>query len=760
MIFLNLKKYFFALVACAIIAIYPAACHAAEKQQSEWLIYVYLVGSDLETRDADASDDLKEIKKANPGKNVRVLVETGGAKKWHDNISNSELGRYTIENKKLVKLQSLKNQSMGEAKTLIDFIKWGDARYDAKHKMLIIWNHGGGPTGGVGYDELFDDSFLKIDEVNIALADAFGERAAKYFDIIGFDACLMASFNVATLISPFADYMIASEDVEPGYGWTYDQWVAQLVKNPQMSPLEVSKAIVDSYIEFNSGKNIETTTLSVIDLNKFPQLARAMADFSSSVGKKVVNNKKQMNYMERVVQKNVQSYGTTKKKPNCPEAVDMGEFVEGISKFDKKKAELVMDLLDETVVYKRNGKYRTGDGISMYYPVSKNVDRYAFFVDHSVNTDFSKVYGSMLNVLDSDVLAVLDEYQKNGNDYINFLVQLGASGENENGTEEDEEDTGDSEGDEADTDTSDEDEGESAESGEGTGGNIMNHLLQTLESSVSQPQPSSGTSIGSTLLQLVESSAKKRELSEEFKSLNDIPPKFNKKGHSYVQLTQEQLEEVSRVDIAQMMVILPDEDNHEGALVVLGFDETVNADWEKGIFTDTVDNTWICLDGTPLSVNVVNSTDDYIFYESPIKLNGEEYNMEIIYNRKDNEYRIIGMQSYNEEGLPSRVNIRLKEGDKIVPLFTVFSLNGESSDDDNEIEMDTVVYSKNSKITRESMGENSVAFTYMFYNAEGDDISSDLVYMSADDDNNIKLVPFDKFLEDNAEAIMKYMDEK
>ena len=73
MIFLNLKKYFFALVACAIIAIYPAACHAAEKQQSEWLIYVYLVGSDLETRDADASDDLKEIKKANPGKNVRVL---------------------------------------------------------------------------------------------------------------------------------------------------------------------------------------------------------------------------------------------------------------------------------------------------------------------------------------------------------------------------------------------------------------------------------------------------------------------------------------------------------------------------------------------------------------------------------------------------------------------------------------------------------------------------------------------------------------
>ena len=46
----------------------------------------------------------------------------------------------------------------------------------------------------------------------------------------------------------------------------------------------------------------------------------------------------------------------------------------------------------------------------------------------------------------------------------------------------------------------------------------MNHLLQTLESSVSQPQPSSGTSIGSTLLQLVESSAEKRELSEEFKS--------------------------------------------------------------------------------------------------------------------------------------------------------------------------------------------------------------------------------------------------
>ncbi len=130
--------------------------------------------------------------------------------------------------------------------------------------------------------------------------------------------------------------------------------------------------------------------------------------------------------------------------------------------------------------------------------------------------------------------------------------------------------------------------------------------------------------------------------------------------------------------------------------------------------------------------------------------------MEIIYDRKDKEYRIIGMQTYNDEGLPIRSNVRLAPGDKIIPLFSVSTLQGEGDDDDNMIEMDEIVYKKDSKVIRESMGENSVAFSYTFYNASGDEVTSDMVHMESDDENNIRLKLFDTFLEENAETIMKY----
>ena len=204
MIHVYFKKLLLILAVFMISGMYPVICQAAGKQKSDWLVYIYLVGSDLESDGGAASGDLNEIMEAKPGKNVRVLVETGGARKWHGKISSSELGRYTVENGKLVKLDAVKNRSMGDAETLTDFIKWGDSRYDAEHKMLILWNHGGGPAGGVGYDELYQDSFLKMYEVHVAMSSAFGDRAFKYFDIIGFDACMMANFNVASLISPFA----------------------------------------------------------------------------------------------------------------------------------------------------------------------------------------------------------------------------------------------------------------------------------------------------------------------------------------------------------------------------------------------------------------------------------------------------------------------------------------------------------------------------------------------------------------------------
>jgi hypothetical protein len=40
-------------------------------------------------------------------------------------------------------------------------------------------------------------------------------------DIIGFDACLMAMYEVGSTLAPYGRYLLASELLEPGHGWDY-----------------------------------------------------------------------------------------------------------------------------------------------------------------------------------------------------------------------------------------------------------------------------------------------------------------------------------------------------------------------------------------------------------------------------------------------------------------------------------------------------------------------------------------------------------
>ena len=65
---------------------------------------------------------------------------------------------------------------------------------------------------------------------------------------MGFDAGLMATLETAWMVQPYADYLIASEETEPGAGWYYTGWLSRLSENPSMSTLEIGKNIADENI--------------------------------------------------------------------------------------------------------------------------------------------------------------------------------------------------------------------------------------------------------------------------------------------------------------------------------------------------------------------------------------------------------------------------------------------------------------------------------------------------------------------------------
>jgi hypothetical protein len=104
------------------------------------------------------------------------------------------------------------------------------------------------------------------------------------FDFIGFDACLMATTETALMLNSYADYMIASEETEPGVGWYYTNWLTKLCANPSMTTLEIGKNIVDDFVDVCAQKcQGQKTTLSVVDLAELAATApQELKDFSTA----------------------------------------------------------------------------------------------------------------------------------------------------------------------------------------------------------------------------------------------------------------------------------------------------------------------------------------------------------------------------------------------------------------------------------------------------------------------------------------------
>jgi len=110
--------------------------------------------------------------------------------------------------------------------------------------MLILWDHGGGSVSGYGYDQHYPSNTMRLDEIAVAL-----KNGGCVFDLIGFDACLMATLETAIVLEPYADYMIASEEVEPGIGWYYTGWITALSRNTSIKTIDLGKKLIDDYVK-------------------------------------------------------------------------------------------------------------------------------------------------------------------------------------------------------------------------------------------------------------------------------------------------------------------------------------------------------------------------------------------------------------------------------------------------------------------------------------------------------------------------------
>lgn len=325
-------------------------------------IMVYMCGTDLESRSGMGTADLQEMLNAQLGDNLNLLVYTGGCKAWKNaTVSSSSNQIWQVKNGQLVCLQTdLGSVSMTNPDILAEYIKWCAENYPASRYELILWDHGGGSVSGYGYDEKFASSgSMSLAGLNSAL-----KAARVKFDFIGFDACLMATVETALTVSPYADYLIASEETEPGVGWYYTDWLTAFGKNTSMPTIELGQQIVDSFVETCGQKcRGQLTTLSVTDLAELEHtLPKPLTAFFDSTAKLIRNQ----NYQEV---SNARNETREFAQSSRIDQVDLAHMAKNLG---TQEGLALVDSLLGAVKYNRTSSNMTNAfGLSIYFPYRK-----------------------------------------------------------------------------------------------------------------------------------------------------------------------------------------------------------------------------------------------------------------------------------------------------------------------------------------------------------------------------------------------------
>ena len=316
-----MRKRWLILPLVIIVVLLTASAYA--QNQAEWTILWYLCGTDLETDDGSATYNLEQAMEGISTDDVNVIIITGGTNDWQNSyVPNDAIGifRLNSDGSGLTELSHLKDQNMADPGLLGSMIQQVFTLYPADRTMLILWDHGSGSVGGFGYDERTEES-ISLAELNTAL-----QNGGRHFDVIGFDACLMASLEVANVLAPYADYMVASQELEPGGGWNYQKILAAISKNPAITAAELGKSICDSYLEHCiEWDDKEIATLSLVNLSMVPALTEAFDTMAWQLTGIAENPAAIQAYRQDV--NKARDFGGNNRSEGYTHMVDLGELV-------------------------------------------------------------------------------------------------------------------------------------------------------------------------------------------------------------------------------------------------------------------------------------------------------------------------------------------------------------------------------------------------------------------------------------------------
>ena len=383
-------------------------------------VMIYMVGSDLEQKGGNATLDLAEIYWSGVDlERSNILICAGGTTRWRNDLADPKgisllrltrseslpegaalplspgdpsavtaIGGYEVE-------EFLPLQSMGDPDCLASFVNTCVERYPSDRCVLIFWDHGSGPVAGYGKDQNFPLDPLTLPEMRQAMDQTpFGPD--RHLDWVGFDACLMASAELACVWQDYADYLLSSQETEPGFGWNY----SFLSACGHSSSLDLMRAAADAFYSFgldafSRKQNYqENLTLSVMDLSKAKALEEAVNDLFRSAANQVSGD------FIRLARARIDTRAVGRASTGTDfDLVDLLAVAGNMAKEYPEESAAVQRAVEDMVLYTVSNAPQC-DGMSLYYP---------FYNEAYYKKDWKDTYRELS--LFPDYLQYLERYE-------------------------------------------------------------------------------------------------------------------------------------------------------------------------------------------------------------------------------------------------------------------------------------------------------------------------------------------------------------
>ncbi len=590
---------------------------------------VYMCGADLESRSGMATNDLMEMANAASSKNINLIVYTGGAKNWRNNIVSSKVNQiYQVSGGGLKCLEkNAGSGAMTDPATLTQFIKYCSKNFPANRNELIFWDHGGGSVSGYGYDEKnAGRGSMSLAGINTAL-----KNAGMKFDFIGFDTCLMATIENAQMLAKYADYLVASEETEPGVGWYYTDWLTKLSKDPGMPTIEIGKNIIDDFVKVCNQKCPgQQTTLSLIDL---AELEMTVPDDFTAFAKDTRNKISKKDYQTvSTARSNAREFA----RSSAIDQIDLVHFAKNMG--TKEGKQLAATLLEAIKYNKTSSNMTNAFGLSAYFPYKKTRN-----VDKAVQT--------------YEAIGVDDEYSQCIREFASMEVggQIASGGT----------------GSPLSSLFGNLETGSSSQS--------AGDITQLLNAFLNSQSGITGLTSGNSNF-FTDKSLKMEDMAEyisdhQFDTSN-LFWQTNDQGQQVLSMDEDQWNLITDLGYAMYL------DDGSG-YIDLGVDNLMEFD-DDGNLIGEVDGTWISINNHPVyyeHLDSVKDGDNYMYSgKVPAKLNGEKVNIILVFDQ-DHEYGYVaGARPVYDEKVSeteSKGLIELKKGDKIDFLCDYYGYDGQ-----------------------------------------------------------------------------------